>query len=249
MNRPKKNNHRTPYDIESEVEGFHWWFDVRRKLLSLVLSSIKVCRNDIALEVGCGTGANLRILRSAGLYEIGLDHSFQALTFIKEKGNSPLLAGDLNHLPLKKESVGLIIAMDVFEHLEQDETGIVECYRVLKKGGWLFLTVPAFRFLWGVQDEVTGHKRRYSIKGIRNVLRQQGFDIFRSSYFNFFLFFPILITRRMMELLKCRTESENKINHPLINVILKAIFSLEPHFLKYISFPFGVSILCVARKG
>lgn len=250
MTKPKLEKHLSPYKIESEVERFHWWFEARRKLLASILSSIiNVPRNNVALEVGCGTGANLRALESTGLYEIGLDQSFYALTLIKKKGNSPLLAGDLNHLPLKAESVGLIIAMDVFEHLEQDEIGIGECFRVLKKGGWLFLTVPAFRFLWGAQDEATGHKRRYSIKEIRNVLRQEGFDILRSSYFNFFLFFPILITRRMMGLLKCRIESENKINHPIINTLFKAIFYLEPYLLKYLSFPFGVSIFCIAKKG
>jgi len=46
-----------------------------------------------------------------------------------------------------------------------------------------------------------------------------------------------------------KIESENKINHPLINYFLKTIFSIEPYFLQFISFPFGVSIFCVAKKG
>lgn len=249
MNRPKKNYHRTPYDIESEVEGFHWWFDVRRKLLSFVLSSIKVCRNHIALEVGCGTGANMRVLESEGFFGIGLDQSLYAINLIKEKADYPLLIGDSINLPIKSNSVGLIIAMDVFEHLDQDEKGIEECHRVLSNEGILFLTVPAFRSLWGIQDVVTGHKRRYTMKEIRNKLRQEGFNILRSSYFNFFLFFPILIARRIMTLLRIRIKSENEINHPVINSVLKTIFSLEPFLLRYISFPFGVSIFCVAKKG
>lgn len=248
MDRPKIDKNRTPYDIESNVEGFHWWFVVRRKLLRSVLSSIKVPQNRIALEVGCGTGANLRVLESAGVFGIGLDQSLYALNLIKKKENPPLLAGDLNYLPMKTKSIGLIIAMDVFEHLDHDENGMSECYRVLNNGGVLFLTVPAFRSLWGIQDDTTGHQRRYSKKEMMNKLKQEGFDILRSSYFNFFLFFPILITRRIIRLLKFRIESENKMNHPFINVLLKTIFSLEPYLLRYISFPFGVSIFCVARK-
>jgi SAM-dependent methyltransferase len=249
MNQPKIAKDQNPYDIESKVESSHWWFVVRRKLLTFILSSFKVPKNSIALDVGCGAGANLRILGSAGLYGIGLDQSLYPLTLIKKNENFPLLAGDLNYLPMKTKSIGLIIAMDVFEHLEQDEKGISECYRVLKNGGVLFLTVPAFRSLWGIQDVVTGHRRRYTRKEIMNRLKEGGFFILKSSYFNFFLFFPIFLMRRMISLFSLKIESENKINHPLINGIFKAIFSFEPFLIRYISFPFGVSIFCVARKG
>ena len=248
MNQSKMDKHQTPYEIESEVESFHWWFVVRRKLLHSILSSMKVFQNSIALEAGCGTGANMRVLESAGLFGIGLDQSVYALNLIKKKENHPLLVGDLMNLPIKTNSLGLIIAMDVFEHLEHDKKGIRECYRVLNNGGKLFLTVPAFNCLWGVQDEVSGHKRRYTMKEIQKKLRQEGFNILRASFFNFLLFFPILIGRQVIRFLDLRIESENKLNHPLANIIFKAIFSLEPYLLRYISFPFGVSIFCVAIK-
>jgi SAM-dependent methyltransferase len=240
---------RTPYDIESKVESFHWWFVVRRKLLQSILSSVEIPRNCIALEVGCGTGANLRTLRSAGLYAIGLDRSVYALTLVKSKQNFPLLAGDLNELPIKTRSVGVIIAADIFEHLEDDTHGINESYRVLKEDGLLILTVPAFRFLWGIQDRVTGHKRRYTRKEIVNRLKGAGFDILKSSYFNFLLFFPILFGRWTIHFLNLKIESENKVNFSMLNLLLRAIFSLEVYVLKYFSFPFGVSIFCIARRS
>lgn len=248
MKKSKTEKKLTPYDVETKVESSHWWFVVRRKLIRSILSSVEIPKNCIALEVGCGTGANLRALSSAGIYGIGLDRSVYALTLVKSKENLPLLAGDLNDLPINTKSVGLIIAMDIFEHLDDDRKGIVESYRVLTKGGILILTVPAFKSLRGVQDVVTGHKRRYSRKEITRKLRQEGFDILKSSYFNFFLFFPILIARRMIHLLGLKIESENEVNFPLINFFLKSIFSLEIYVLKYFSFPIGVSIFCVAQK-
>ncbi len=248
MNRSKNEENRTPYDIETKVERFHWWFVGRRKLLHSILISLGVSKSSVVLEVGCGTGANLSALGSAGLYAIGLDRSPYALTLARRKEEHPLLAGDLNNLPVKANSVGLIIAMDILEHLDDDRSGINESYRILKRNGLFILTVPAFKFLWGIQDRVTGHKRRYTKKQIVNRLKGMGFEILKSSYFNFLLFFPILIARWTIRLFRLQIESENEINSPLINLLLKTLFSVEIHFLKYFSFPFGVSIFCIARK-
>jgi SAM-dependent methyltransferase len=240
---------KNPYDVEAKVESFHWWFVIRRRLLRRLLHSLDVPQEFSAVDIGCGTGSNLRTLGSAGLYKVvGLDRSFYALSLAKSRLNLPLINGDLNQLPVRSKSFGLIIAMDILEHLEDDANGIRELYRVLKNEGTLILTVPAFGFLWGIQDVVTGHKRRYSRKEILVKLRQGGFTILRSSYFNFFLFFPILIARRMIHLMGLRIESENDVNFPLINFFFKAIFSLEVYVLKYLSFPFGVSILCIGKK-
>ena len=242
--KPRETN----YDIEWQVENFHWWFNVRRKLLEYLLTSINISSKELAIDIGCGAGSNLTVLSSKGVHAIGLDHSLYALSLVKRRLKLPLINGDLSKLPLRSNSIGLIVAMDVLEHVNNDVDGISEFYGVLKKGGNLILTAPAFNFLWGIQDIVTGHKRRYSRKEITNKLKAAGFDILKSSYFNFFLFFPILFARRLIHLLKFKIESENRINSPLVNYFLKTIFSLEPYLLRYISFPFGVSIFCVARK-
>lgn len=239
---------RSPYDIEHEVEDFHWWFVVRRRLLKTLLAPFKFPPESLAIDIGCGTGSNLKILKSAGFNVIGLDRSIYALHLTQQKFKFPLINGDLNKLPLRTQSVGLIIAMDVIEHLENDSNGIREFYQALRKEGILILTVPAFRSLWGIQDMVTGHKRRYSRNEILVKLRQGGFEVLRVSYFNFLLFFPIFLARRLIFLLGLKIESENEINAPPINFFLRKIFSLEPYILRYFSFPFGVSIFCIAQK-
>ena len=239
---------KTSHDIEKRVEGFHWWFSVRRKLLRSILPSLPLPLGLLALDVGCGTGSNLELLRAEGLSVIGLDHSLYALSLAKMNTQQPFINGDLNKLPIRSGSIGLIIAMDILEHLEDDRSGIRECFQALKRGGILILTVPAFKWLWGIQDVATQHKRRYKMKEILNLLTMEGFEIVKSSYFNFFLFFPILIVRRATHLLRLKIRSENEINSPLLNSLLKGIFSLEPYILEHFSFPFGVSILCIARK-
>jgi SAM-dependent methyltransferase len=185
-----------------------------------------------------------------GFRVIGIDSEIYSLSFAKKcLSEVPLVNGNLINLPFKSNSIGLIIATDILEHLDQDIIGIKEIHRTLKQDGKAIFTVPAFKFLWGVQDVVGMHKRRYSRRELIRKIEQEGFKILRSSYFNFFLFFPIFLARRIISILDLRINSENKINSPFINFYFKIIFSLEPYLLKYLSYPFGVSIFCIARKS
>jgi len=238
----------SPYEIEERVQTFHWWFVVRRKLLKTILCSLNLQRESLTMDIGCGVGSNLSLLKAIGLKAMGCDRSFDNLLLAKNKFFLPFINGDLENLPIRSSSVELVVATDVLEHLQDDIAGVRELCRILRRNGYLIVTVPAFQFLWGTQDIVTGHKKRYSKRDISNVLKQNGFRIMRSSYFNFFLFFPILFARRVIRLLGLQLHSENEINFPLLNFFLKTIFSLEPYLLKYLPFPFGVSIVCVAKK-
>lgn len=206
-------------------------------------------KGGIIIDVGCGLGSNLTVFDEVGVDVIGLDRSYDKLKLVKQKVKSYLINGDLLELPIRNQSISVIIAMDVLEHLEDDVGGIQEMHRCLRPGGTLILTAPAFNFLWGIQDVVTNHKRRYSKREILRKLAEGNFEVVRFSYFNFFLFLPILVARRAFRLLKFPIRSENEINTPWLNHLLKAIFSIEPFFLRHFSFPFGVSMFCIAQKA
>jgi SAM-dependent methyltransferase len=238
------------YEIEWNLERFHWWFAGRRKLFKVLLSSLGLQSDLRVIDIGCGVGSNLRLLQSMGSKLVGVDSEMYSLLHTRKSLPAvSLVNGDLMRLPFKSNSVDLILASDVLEHLDEDTMGIREIYRSLKREGKVLFTVPAFRSLWGVQDVVGMHKRRYTKKELIRKIEGEGFQVLSSSYFNFFLFFPILIGRRIIHLLGLRIESENEINFPLINFFLKAVFSIEPYYLKFFSFPFGVSIYCIAEKA
>ena len=117
MDNSKTKEFPTPYDVENKAESYHWWFVVRRKLLKSILSSIQIPANSLTLDIGCGTGSILRVLASAGLYAFVIDRSIYVLSLVRRKEKFLLLAVDLNQLPIKTRSAGLIIAADIHEHL------------------------------------------------------------------------------------------------------------------------------------
>lgn len=237
------------YDIEWDLERSHWWFVGRRKLLKLLLAPLDLQEDFQIIDIGCGVGSNLGLFRSMGYRTIAVDAEIYSLELAKKSFSDAIfINGDLQSLPIKSGSIGLIIAMDILEHLDEDAAGIKEIHRALVDGGKAIITIPAFKSLWGVQDIAGMHRRRYRRREFEKKMKAEGFTIIRSSYFNFILFFPIFLARRLIRLLGLRIESENNINFPLINFFLKVIFSVEPYFLKYFSFPFGVSIFCIVKK-
>ena len=199
------------------------------------------------LDVGCGTGANLEMLSEFGEAE-GVDVSAEALDFCRTRGLQNVRQGEAEHLPYEDNSFDLVTGLDVVEHLDDDVAGLQEMRRVLRPGGRALLFVPAFMFLWGVQDDISNHRRRYTIASLEKVVRQAGLEVERATYANITFFAPILLGRLLMRVTGFRPASENNITVGFLNGVLGSIFGAEASLLRYLNFPFGVSIVCVARR-
>ena len=237
------------YPIMFRVEQSHWWYTGRRKILADFVEEI--CRHVTdrrprILDVGCGTGANLLMLSKYGEAE-GVDVSEDALAFCRERGLDKVRLGAGEELPYEDGTFDLVTAFDVVEHMDDDLAGLREMRRVLRPGGRALLFVPTFMFLWGLQDDVSNHRRRYRLPELRRVLEQAGFEIERATYANITFFLPILLVRKLMRLTGIKTESENTITVSSLNGVLGRVFGAESWILKRMNLPFGVSGLCVAR--
>lgn len=238
------------YPILYKVEQSHWWHVGRRRIIASFLERILGEVTDSPariLDVGCGTGANLLLLSKYGDAE-GVDISDDALAFCRERGLQKVKKGAAEELPYADESFDLVSALDVVEHLDDDLAALKEMKRVLRPGGRVFLFVPTFMFLWGLQDDVSNHRRRYRLPELRRLLEQAGFEVERTSYANITFFLPILLIRRLMRLTGIKAESENSINVPALNGVLGWLLGAEGTVLRYMNLPFGVSGLCVARR-
>ena len=238
------------YSIMYQVEGAHWWFVGRRRIIESFLERIcpglKSTQPRI-LDIGCGTGANLEMLSQFGDAE-GVDVSAEALAFCRERGLGNVRQGEAEHLPWEDGSFDLVTGLDVVEHLDDDVAGLREMRRVLRPGGYAFLFVPAFMFLWGVQDDISHHRRRYTLKGLQQAAREAGLEIERATYANISFFLPVLMGRVLMRLTRIRPASENNINIKALNGVFGRIFGAESSILRHMNLPFGVSAICVARR-
>lgn len=241
---------RHTYSIMYEVEGKHWWFLGRRKIIESFIE--RICRDlgkrkPRILDVGCGTGANLQMLSNFGVAE-GVDVSAEALDFCRARGLAKVEQGAAEALPFEDASFDLVTGLDVVEHLDDDVAGLKEMRRVLRPRGRALLFVPAFMFLWGVQDDISHHRRRYTLPELKRRLADAGFEVERATYANITFFLPILLGRVIMRLTGVRPASENNITIGALNGFLGWILGAESWWLRRMNFPFGVSIVCVAQR-
>src|SRR3954471_15781737 len=225
------------YPILFAVEESHWWYIGRRRIIGSfakeICDQVKGRRARI-LDVGCGTGANLVRLSEFGDAE-GVDISPDALSFCQERGLNKVKLGAAEELPYEDGEFDLVTALDVVEHLDDDVAGLREMRRVLRPGGRVLLFVPTFMFLWGVQDEVSNHRRRYRMPELERAVAEAGFAVERTTYANITFFLPVLLVRKFMQLTGMRADSENNINVSALNRLFGAIFAAERLWLRYLN--------------
>lgn len=237
------------YENENRVEEKHWWFIGRRLLFGKVVLKLKLPKSSAILDIGSSTGANLRLLTKMGYTEVqGLDPSPLAIEFCHQKGLARVSLGDARELPFEDASLDLILATDIIEHVEEDKKVIDEIFRTLKPGGHALFTVPAFQCLWGNQDELYQHKRRYLKRNFNELVTSSGMRIKKTFYFNYLLFFPIWITRQIIKWVGISDRSELDTNSKSINAVFLKIFKFDVLSAPYLKPPFGVSILTLASK-
>jgi SAM-dependent methyltransferase len=237
------------YAIESKVEQSHWWFVIRRKLIASIIRKQAIASDAPILDIGTSTGTNLRMLKELGFSNYcGLDSSEEAIRWCAEKGLGVVRKGDVCDMPFEDATFDLVLATDIIEHVDDDAKALDEIRRVLKPRGRLIVTVPAFESLWGLQDDVAHHKRRYRKQQLLDLLRGTGLQSMESFYFNYLLFVPIWLARRVIDLFQIKLRSENEVNNGFLNAVLKAIFWLDIKTAPWVRIPFGVSILLVATQ-
>jgi SAM-dependent methyltransferase len=235
---------------ESGLEESYWWFVGRRAIIARCLRSFAKHAH-VAVDAGCGSGRNMLLLSHYSDRVIGFDRSPAALELAAARG-FPIACADAQIIPLADSSVELICALDLLEHLDSDTLALGEFHRVLQPGGFLLVTVPAYRFLWSEHDEALLHRRRYTASEMHVKLTRSGFQVLKRSYAVFFPFLPILLYRLFRGLFP-KNPFAPRASHVILpafaNNSLVALLQLEAWMMGAVNLPWGTSIVVVAQRA
>lgn len=241
------------YSDYFEFEEIHWWFRGRNSILNEFLRTILgESKNLNILDVGCSTGVMLPQLSQYGCID-ALEPSEFAINISKSK-NLPrvnLIHGTFPEAIPRGKKYNLVTMFDTLEHLDDDLFVLKKIYELLEPGGKILCTVPAYQFLWSHHDVVNQHRRRYTINSLKNKTMSAGFDTIKITYFNTLLFFPAILVRFFRKLTPFLNKEKTDIRlfkNKTLNDILTGVFSFEKNLLKYVSLPFGLSILYAGEK-
>lgn len=235
------------YQRMAADEDSHWWFRGRRAFLEKLLSSLDLPQSARLLEVGCGTGGNLALLRQFGCLDaVEFDPSARATAQAKAG-----IAIGFCELPFRIDaaegSYDLVALLDVLEHIEDDVGSLKAVAAKARDDGRILLTVPAHPWLWSAHDDVHHHKRRYTRRSLKRAIAQAGLSLDAIGAFNTLLL-PAALAQRAAKRLLANTSADDRIPPAPLNAVLTRIFMLERHFLGRVPLPIGLSLYAVARK-
>ncbi|HEU0310891.1 MAG TPA: class I SAM-dependent methyltransferase [Sphingomicrobium sp.] len=240
---------RKVYEQMARLDGRHWWFTARRRILDGVIERIvRPPSGARILELGSGTGHNLAMLSRFGHVEASeLDPIARELA--SERLGRPVVEAALPDLSMfPANSYDMVALLDVLEHVPDDKGSLRAIYQRLKPGGALLLTVPINPWMWSAHDVAHHHHRRYRKHEIREMATAAGFDIQLLSPFNSLLFPPIAAVR-LVGKLTGKDDSDDAMPSPLVNKLLDKLFGMERDFIGRLPMPFGVSLVAVLRRS
>jgi SAM-dependent methyltransferase len=235
------------------LEGEHWWFRARRMILRALLAQLEWPQQPRILEIGVGPGHNLLEVYPPDARLEGIEPDEGLARLAATRGPAPVFQASIDRLPLEIQDgcYDGITMFDVLEHIPDDARALQIVNRKLRNGGRIVLAVPAYMWLWGQQDVVNQHCRRYTHGELREKLQAANFTVERTTYFNTFLFPPIAAIRLLARTGRREPAPEGDFTYApsSSNAVLFNLFSSERIFLRFFDFPFGVSVFAAARKN
>ena len=240
---------RIVYDRMAELDQVHWWYRARRDILAdLIRRKIALPADARILEVGCGTGHNLEMLRRFGRVD-GIEVDPQARAMAAERLGQAILDAPLPTLPgVPDGAYDMVAILDVIEHIDEDVAGMRALAGKMKPGAKMLITVPAFPFMWSAHDVVNHHKRRYTRKTLRRLIDDAGMRLELLSWFNSLLF-PLAAGARLAGRVTGKEDSDDKLPPKPINKAMEWVFGLERYAVGRMPMPPGVSLVAIASVG
>lgn len=241
--------HPAEYDAHAALEDTHWWFRARRNILMTVLERCAPQQRRHLLEIGCGTGGNLRFFAPRFGAVTGVDASADAVRYARERVPGEILLGDFREaLAGRWPDFDVILLADVLEHVADDREFLRDVVANMKQGATLIITVPAHPWLWSRHDAALGHHRRYTTKEFHTLWSALPLTRLYRTAFNTLLLPLILLARALPARARANDQTDLQQHGPISNAVLYGIFNLEAAWIRHWPLPLGCSHLVVLRK-
>jgi SAM-dependent methyltransferase len=232
--------------VHAEEDRLHWWFRGRQAVILAEMARRLPSRPARIAELGCGSGGLLEALGRLGP-AVGVESDPLLRAAARARGLDVRPGALPDDIPLAPGECDAVCLFDVLEHVADEAAALRASARLLRPGGRLFVTVPAYQWLWSRHDQVLGHHRRYTAGRLRRALAGAGLAVERLTYFNTLLA-PAVVAVRWAGRLLGREAHDLRRPPAALNSLLARLFALEAPLLRLGRFPFGISILAVARR-
>jgi SAM-dependent methyltransferase len=238
------------YSNLGRVEREHWYYAGKRELVRRWLERTGALGPEaVLLDCGAGTGLFAAEMRAACQVRVLDDHA-ESLAILRTRFTAEeIIEGSATRIPFDAPPVDAVTALDVLEHVANDRGAVAELGRVLRPGGVAVVTVPAMMSLWGYWDEALHHHRRYDLAALCALFPAGTWAIEHVNYTNVAVFPAVWMVRRWQRWRNLGTASrvEDMVPPAWLNGFLRWVF-VGTGLWRSPRFPFGVSLLLVARK-
>jgi len=237
---------RSVYKEMAELDQRHWWYRARREVLAdFIRREAMPPAGGRILEIGCGTGHNLEMLKAFGDVD-ALELDDEARGIAEKRLGRTVMRAPLPELEgVPDRHYDLIAALDVIEHIDDDKAALSAIAEKLKPRGKFVMTVPAHQWMWSAHDVVNHHKRRYSKASLRRLVEGSPMKLEKVGYFNTLLF-PLAVAERFSSKIRGRDDADVKLPAAPLNSALRAVFGAERHLVGRLPLPPGLSLFALA---
>lgn len=236
---------------DKETESF--WYMHRNRCISAAIANFPP--SGLILDLGGGNGTVSIFLQNKGYQIIMLDPELTAVKEALNKGVANVICSTFDSAQFNERTIPAIGLFDVLEHIPDDVVFLKRVRRILSSSGMIYLTVPAFMFLWSEADHQAGHYRRYTLESVSDALVTSGFQIKYISYFFSILMLPVLLIRSLPYSLGVHPTDKNwrhkhhKSDKRIFGSWMEKALGFEAELIgRRKCVPFGSSCLIVAQS-
>lgn len=225
----------------------HWWWRAREALILDELRRLRPERGwSRILDVGCGDALFFDALSPFGPVE-GVEPD-ASLVSPDGPHRARIHVGPFDATYRPDHRYGLLLMLDVLEHMPEPEKALRHAHALLEPGGTLVVTVPAFLLLWTRHDVLNRHCTRYTRGRLARLARGAGFEVASSRYFYHWLFPAKVATRAWETLRPPAAPAPPRVPPSWMNHALYLLSRAEHRIFRAVPLPFGSSLLAVLRK-